>query len=42
MPKIRVNGAELYYEQHDTSPETIVFAHGLLWSGRSAEYCDMI
>lgn len=36
MPTIRVNGVELYYE--DTSPgsgaETIVFSHGLLWSGR--------
>ena len=34
MPKIQVNGAELYYEQHGTGAETIVFAHGLLWSGR--------
>ncbi len=34
MPRIQVNGAELYYEQHSTGAETIVFAHGLLWSGR--------
>ena len=34
MPKIQVNGAGLYYEQHGTGTETIVFAHGLLWSGR--------
>ncbi len=34
MPKVKVNGAELYYEVHGSGPETIVFAHGLLWSGR--------
>ena len=34
MPRIKVNGAQLYYEQRGTGPETIVFAHGLLWSGR--------
>jgi 3-oxoadipate enol-lactonase len=34
MPCIKVNGARLYYEQHGTGPETIVFAHGLLMSGR--------
>jgi 3-oxoadipate enol-lactonase len=34
MPLIRVNGAELYYEEQGTGPETIVFAHGLLWSCR--------
>ncbi len=34
MPIIRVNGAGLYYEEHGTGPETIVFAHGLLWSCR--------
>jgi 3-oxoadipate enol-lactonase len=34
MPIIRVNGAALYYEEHGTGPETIVFAHGLLWSCR--------
>jgi 3-oxoadipate enol-lactonase len=34
MPIIRVNGASLYYEEHGTGPETIVLAHGLLWSCR--------
>lgn len=34
MPIIGVNSAALYYEEHGTGPETIVFAHGLLWSCR--------
>ena len=34
MPIIRVNGAALYYEEHGTGSETIVYAHGLLWSCR--------
>ncbi|HEX5724354.1 MAG TPA: alpha/beta fold hydrolase, partial [Longimicrobiaceae bacterium] len=38
MPTLRVNGARLYYEEHGAEPgpdtQTIVFAHGLLWSGR--------
>lgn len=34
MPTIRVNGATLYYEAQGSGPETIVFAHGLLWSCR--------
>ncbi len=34
MPKIQVNGAEIYYEEYGVGPETIVFSHGLLWSGR--------
>lgn len=34
MPTITVNGAALYYEDQGSGPETIVFAHGLLWSGR--------
>ncbi|MEZ4709196.1 MAG: alpha/beta fold hydrolase [Caldilineaceae bacterium] len=34
MPKLRVNNAEIYYEEQGAGPETIVFAHGLLWSGR--------
>jgi 3-oxoadipate enol-lactonase len=34
MPKLRVNGAEIYYEDVGTGPQTIVFAHGLLWSCR--------
>lgn len=34
MPKLNVNGAAIYYEEHGTGPEAIVLAHGLLWSGR--------
>jgi len=34
MPRLRVNGADLYYEAQGSGSETIVFAHGLLWSGR--------
>ena len=34
MPKIRVNGAELYYEEQGSGSQTIVFSHGLLWSCR--------
>jgi 3-oxoadipate enol-lactonase len=34
MPHIHVNCANLYYEKQGRGPEAIVFAHGLLWSGR--------
>jgi 3-oxoadipate enol-lactonase len=34
MPKIQINGVSTYYETFGTGGETIVFAHGLLWSGR--------
>jgi 3-oxoadipate enol-lactonase len=34
MPTLQVNGAALWYEEHGSGPETVVFAHGLLWSGR--------
>jgi pimeloyl-ACP methyl ester carboxylesterase/gamma-glutamylcyclotransferase (GGCT)/AIG2-like uncharacterized protein YtfP len=34
MPRITVNGCDLFYEDVGSGPETIVFAHGLLWSGR--------
>jgi 3-oxoadipate enol-lactonase len=34
MPKLKVNNAQLHFEEHGAGPETIVFAHGLLWSGR--------
>ena len=34
MPTLRVDGATLWYEEHGRGPETVVFAHGLLWSGR--------
>ena len=33
MPKLEVNGANLYYEEQGSGAETILFAHGLLWSG---------
>lgn len=33
MPDIKVNGATLHYEERGDGEETIVFAHGLLWSG---------
>ncbi|HVG43461.1 MAG TPA: alpha/beta fold hydrolase [Longimicrobium sp.] len=34
MPTLHVNGATLWYEENGAGPETVVFAHGLLWSGR--------
>jgi pimeloyl-ACP methyl ester carboxylesterase len=34
MPTLRVNGANLWYTDEGAGPETIVFAHGLLWDGR--------
>lgn len=34
MPTITINGAEIYYEDTGQGEETIVFSHGLLWSGR--------
>jgi len=33
MPHLEVNGARLHYEDTGAGDETIVFAHGLLWSG---------
>lgn len=33
MPHLRVHGAQLYYEEHGAGEDTLVFAHGLLWSG---------
>jgi pimeloyl-ACP methyl ester carboxylesterase len=33
MPHIRVHGAQLHYEEHGAGDDTIVFSHGLLWSG---------
>lgn len=38
MPHIKVNGASVYYEEEGTGNETIVFAHGLLWSGQLYQY----
>lgn len=34
MPIIHVHGAGLYYEEQGSGSDSIVFAHGLLWSGR--------
>jgi pimeloyl-ACP methyl ester carboxylesterase len=34
MPNITANGATLWYDEHGSGAETIVFAHGLLWDGR--------
>jgi pimeloyl-ACP methyl ester carboxylesterase len=34
MSRLRVNGAEIYYEDVGSGSQTIVFAHGLLWSCR--------
>lgn len=34
MPEVTVNGARLHFEASGSGEETIVFAHGLLWSGR--------
>lgn len=33
MPKFRVGSASLHYDVTGNGPETIVFLHGLLWSG---------
>ena len=34
MPQMQVNGADIHYEEQGSGPETIVFAHGYLFSGR--------
>lgn len=34
MPLLELTNATIYYEEQGSGPETIVFAHGLLWSGR--------
>lgn len=34
MPTLSLPGATLHYEVTGSGPETIVFAHGLLWDGR--------
>lgn len=33
MPHIKINGADIYYEEHGSGEETVVFSHGLLMSG---------
>ncbi len=37
LPILEVNGAKLYYEEHGTGREVIVFGHGLLFSCRMFE-----
>lgn len=37
MPKIEINGVSIHYEIQGEGAETIVFAHGLLWSGKMFE-----
>jgi len=37
MPVLEVNGARLHFEVSGIGPETVVFAHGLLWDGRMFE-----
>ena len=34
MPFIKIKHLNTYYEIHGEGPEAIIFAHGLLWSGR--------
>jgi len=34
MPKLNINGANIHYEDRGSGEETIVFSHGLLFSGR--------
>jgi 3-oxoadipate enol-lactonase len=38
MPKLQINDAEIYFEEHGSGAETIVFAHALLWSGRMYDH----
>jgi len=37
MPHIKVNGANIYYEEQGSGKETIFFSHGLLWSTKLYE-----
>ena len=34
MPTLRINGTELFYEEHGTGQQTVFLAHGLVLSGR--------
>ncbi|TAF63459.1 MAG: alpha/beta hydrolase [Cytophagales bacterium] len=34
MPHITINNVQIYYEEYGSGAETIVFSHGLLWSGK--------
>jgi 3-oxoadipate enol-lactonase len=43
MPHIIVNGARLWYEAHGAGGETVIFGHGLLWSGHMfAQQIDVL
>jgi 3-oxoadipate enol-lactonase len=33
MPQIQINNVSYHYEVHGNGPQTLIFAHGLLWSG---------
>jgi len=33
MSYLKINGANIYFEEHGNGSDTIVFSHGLLWSG---------
>ena len=37
MPKLLINGTSIHYEEDGAGPETVVFAHGLLLSGKMFE-----
>ncbi len=37
MPRLTINGAGMHFDEEGGGPETIVFAHGLLFSGRMFE-----
>jgi len=38
MPQILINDAAIHYEIRGDGPETIVFAHGFLWSGQMFQH----
>ena len=38
MPEIEISGVRLHYEERGAGTETVVFAHGLLWSGEMFEH----
>lgn len=43
MPHIMVNRARLYYEEHGHGSQTVILAHGLLWSGQMfAQQVDVL
>jgi 3-oxoadipate enol-lactonase len=37
MPEVEINRVSIHYEMQGEGPETIVFSHGLLWSGKIFE-----